>query len=164
MTLRYWYSKDEKRRAGEAYTPSPQMALTVSICLMAGIFFCIQFAGAITIRSSAAATTTATTTQSAPPRNIELHIASNGLVLLRGAKVETVEADHIDVAVQWQSLAVVWRVRTKNAQVLGSDGEKTDAPLSIGQYVTVTGTLSRETEQPTIEGKYVRMTTLISDK
>lgn len=72
--------------------------------------------------------------------------------------MDAVAVDHIDVAVHWDSVSMLWRVHMKKAKVLGTDGEETSVPIEEGQYVTVTGTLVPSKERPAVEGTYVRMT------
>lgn len=96
-----------------------------------------------------------------PPRAsmLEIHVANNGLVLLRGARVSSVEGDIIRAHTAWDSAEFVWQVQTNKLSTtfLTSDGKKeTLTDVRAGDVITVTGQLIRGLAEPMIEARFVR--------
>ncbi len=89
---------------------------------------------------------------------VEIHIANNGLVLLRGARVTSVSGNTIYVATKSGSVDFVWIVQTGSAtKLLTSKGEKqTLADIQPGDYVKVTGTLLESGARSRIDADFVR--------
>ena len=100
-------------------------------------------------------------------RPLEMHIANNGLVLLRSAKVVSVEGKVIIVRTTWGSADFTWTVRTNvshfetrsfGTRVLDRDGKKDSlGSVQPGMLVTITGTLDSTAEVPTIDADTVRL-------
>jgi hypothetical protein len=93
------------------------------------------------------------------PLTREMHIANNGLMLLRGAEVLSLSGSSIKVDVSWSSGTLTWTLMTNNNTVfLTSTGQKaTMEDIKVGDYLTVTGTMYNTGSEPTIAAKYVRM-------
>ncbi len=99
-------------------------------------------------------------------RPLEMHIASNGLMLLRNAKVTAVFGTTITVSATWGSADFVWVVHTNGStyetrnfgtRFLDRDGKPISlADVRIGDAVTITGMLNMAMEEPTIEANSVR--------
>lgn len=91
------------------------------------------------------------------PPMLEMHIANNGAVLLRGAQVISTSGGTIEVGMRWNSVQFTWAVRTNsNAFFFNSKGEKEISPtIPVGDVVTVTGMLIANGPQPTINAEYI---------
>lgn len=89
---------------------------------------------------------------------IEVNIANNGLVLLRGARVTDITGTVIQVDMKWGANDFAWTVNTRsNTKFINSKGEnQTLNDIQVGDYVIVTGMLARGADQPTIEADFVR--------
>lgn len=89
--------------------------------------------------------------QQAPMR--EVHIANNGLVLLRGARVISVSGSTIHVGLSWGSSDMPWAVATTyNTKFLTSKGEKaTIGDIAVGDIIRVTGKLSASGIEPIVD-------------
>src|SRR3989344_3491332 len=100
-------------------------------------------------------------------RPLEMHIANNGLVLLRSAKVVSVEGKTITVRTAWGSADFTWTVRTNvshfetrsfGTRFLDRDGKKGAlGSVQPGILVTISGTLDSAAEAPTIDAATVRL-------
>ena len=101
------------------------------------------------------ASSTITTTR---PPMLEIHIANNGLVLLRGARVMSISGSTVHVEMTWGVSHFTWIVQTSsNTHILTPQGESTTlADIHIGDSVTVTGMLSAHTTESTIDAEFVR--------
>jgi hypothetical protein len=99
--------------------------------------------------------------------SLEIHIANNGLVLLRSATVEAVDGNTVTLSTSWGAEHMHWTVRTNGSdyevhhygtQFLDSAGRpSTVADLHVGGLVTVTGMLDQNASDPTIAANTVRM-------
>lgn len=89
---------------------------------------------------------------------LEVHIANNGLVLLRGARVISISGETIRVGMTWGLADFTWAVKTNSGtKFVTSKGEKeTLADIQTGTFVTVTGMLTGSATEPTIDGEVVR--------
>lgn len=89
---------------------------------------------------------------------LEVHIANNGLTLLRGARVHSISDNTIYVITEWSSTEFTWEVQTKLfTKFLGTKGEKkTLADIHVGDIVTITGKLIRGGADPIIDAGFVR--------
>jgi hypothetical protein len=87
----------------------------------------------------------------------EMHIANNGLVLLRGAHVISVSGGTIQVGMSWNSVQFTWVAQTNSSTLFfTAAGERETSPdIQIGDTVTVTGTLVAAGSQPTIDAEYI---------
>ena len=98
----------------------------------------------------------AASTQAAPMR--EVHIANNGLVLLRGARVVSVSGSEIRAHIAWGASDFIWTVHTEyNTKFLTSDGKKeTLEDIAIGDTITATGMLVAGGGGPVMNAEFVR--------
>jgi hypothetical protein len=87
----------------------------------------------------------------------EMHIANNGLVLLRGAEVISLANDTMQVKMTWNSAQFTWTVRTNaNTKFFTSTGKKEPSPdIQVGDSITVTGMLAASSAQPTLDAEYI---------
>ena len=98
----------------------------------------------------------------APPANkapmLEMHIANNGLVLLRGARVVSISGDNIRVKMAFRGADFSWVLRTNyNTRFITRAGEKgTLGDVQAGDVVTVSGMLAAGGAEPTVSAQYVR--------
>lgn len=92
------------------------------------------------------------------PAMLETHIANDGLVLLRGARVTAVSDDIIHVGMVWGSSYFTWAATTGHyTKFLDSKGEKESlSDIAVGDTVTITGRLRANDTEPTIEADFVR--------
>ena len=100
-------------------------------------------------------------------RPLEMHIANNGLVLLRSAKVISVEGKTITARTAWGSADFKWTVRTNasrfesrdfGTRILDRDGKKGSlGSVRPGMLVTITGALDSMAQEPTIDADSVRL-------
>lgn len=99
---------------------------------------------------------TASTTPKAFTR--EVHIANNGLTLLRGAHVISISGNVIRVGMTWNSLDFTWQIQTSySTKFVNSEGEKMSAnDIRIGDIVTVTGNLAQNGREPIVNADIVR--------
>lgn len=88
----------------------------------------------------------------------EVHIANNGLVLLRGARVVSISGRLLQVAIAWNSTDFIWLVQTSAATkfLTPDSAEQPLDSLHVGDVVSITGTLSPRGAWPTIDAKFVR--------
>lgn len=98
----------------------------------------------------------ATSTKSMPMR--EVHIANNGLMLLRGATVTSLSGSTIHISMSWGGTDFKWAINTTSAtKFLTSGGEKgTRADIQVGDTIGVTGMISSGGSEPTIDAAFVR--------
>jgi hypothetical protein len=88
----------------------------------------------------------------------EVHIANNGLVLLRGAQVRSIIGNVMRVELVWQSGSIAWTVSTAySTQFYSATGEKqTLADIQVGDVISVTGALSGSGGLNAVAATYVR--------
>jgi hypothetical protein len=96
----------------------------------------------------------------------EVHIANNGLVLLRAAKVVSVNGTTLTLSTAWGSNTFTWTVRTAasssgkhnyGTQFIDLHGDAVaSGAISSGDLVTVTGMLDTSTKEPTLDADTVR--------
>ncbi|OGG52407.1 hypothetical protein A3H16_02420 [Candidatus Kaiserbacteria bacterium RIFCSPLOWO2_12_FULL_53_8] len=89
---------------------------------------------------------------------VEVNIANNGLVLLRGAHVLAMNGGTIHVGMSWGSSDLTWILETNyNTQFLTQNGKKeTLSDIQVGDIVTVTGKISGGGTEPIIDTQVVR--------
>ncbi len=111
-------------------------------------------ANTVYLSPDGAATTTAA--QQNPP--VEVHIAANGLTLLRGVRVLSVSGNTIKVGMTWGSSDFTWLVQTDfSTKFVNAEGEKeSSANIHIGDTVTVTGKIARGGGTPVVDADIVR--------
>jgi|SRR3990167_8874554 len=105
---------------------------------------------------SAAGAVQAPASDTAPMR--EVHIANNGLTLLRGATVLSVSRGTLKVGMTWDSSDFTWILETNyNTKFLTAAGQKiTRDDITAGDVVTVTGTLIEAGREPRIAAEVIR--------
>ena len=104
---------------------------------------------------------------STPLRPLEMHIANNGLVLLRSAKVVSVQGNIIVVSTAWGSADFTCTIRTDlshfesrsfGTRFIDRDGKKGSlGGVKVGSVVTITGALDPSAGEPTIDADSVRL-------
>ncbi|MDO8481678.1 MAG: hypothetical protein Q7S75_01175 [bacterium] len=136
-------------------------AVSLASLVLAGMFVIQGHAQPLANRTTSASPQSSenkatSATQKVPM--LEVHIANNGLVLLRGARVISVSGNTIHLGMTWGSSDVTWAALTHyNTKFLTSDGQKeTMADISVGDIVTVTGTLSASGVEPIVNADFVR--------
>jgi hypothetical protein len=97
----------------------------------------------------------ATSTQSIPTH--EMNIANNGLVLLRGAHVDSISGSELHVSMSWGGSNFSWKIETNaNTKFLTSIGQNaTLADIQDGDFLTITGKLAGSGSDPTIQAEFV---------
>jgi|GEM_PF-3314336 hypothetical protein len=96
----------------------------------------------------------------------EMHIANNGLVLLRSARVVAVHGTTLTVSTAWGTTDFKWVVLTNassyethyfGTRFLNRNGQEI-APQNVraGDYVTITGALDATAQEPTLNADSVR--------
>ena len=102
----------------------------------------------------AAAATLATEDEDSPKA---MNVANNGLILLRGARIISVDSDSIIAEVTWGSQNFIWNIKTERNTKFIQNGEKTTIEeLRIGDVGTITGDLDTDAREPTVIADYVR--------
>jgi hypothetical protein len=93
------------------------------------------------------------------PKNLELHIASNGLSYLKGARILSVGQNSLEVDVQWGSAEFPWHISlTPSTHYVDTRGEKLRlSDLREGQFVSITGPLLTDESVPSVKAQYVRV-------
>ena len=88
----------------------------------------------------------------------ELHLAANGLVLLRGASVESITNGIIRCSALFDGIGFYFEVKTDaNTRYISSAGDKGAADAVVaGSYIDVTGMLAKGGEEPIIAAQFVR--------
>src|SRR3989344_2727807 len=88
----------------------------------------------------------------------EVHIANNGLTLLRNARVLSVSGSMIRVRMTWGAADFTWIIQTSySTKFMSAEGEKVSASdIRIGDTVTVTGKIAQNGKEPTVNADIVR--------
>lgn len=112
--------------------------------------------GTALLSAGAAATGTPKPSIAAPM--LEIHIANNGLVLLRDARVTAISGGIIRVAMVWGSTDLTWTIRTDSGtKFMTSEGEPgARADIERGDSITVTGMLAGSGTEPVIDAHTLR--------
>jgi hypothetical protein len=96
-----------------------------------------------------------------PAPMLEVHIANNGAVLLRDARVVSIDGDNLRVAMSWEVADFIWLVQTSptlNTSFLRVKGEKGALiDIRVGDFITITGKLVSSGGEPTITAQIIRM-------
>jgi hypothetical protein len=99
--------------------------------------------------------------------SMEVHIANNGLILLRSAKIVSINGATLTLSTAWGSSVFLWNVRT-NANSYGTHNYGTKFidlngnPIAVenvqaGNLVTITGMLDQNAQEPTLDADMVRI-------
>lgn len=88
----------------------------------------------------------------------EVHIANNGMMLLRGATVVSVTPDIIRVAMDFGPSHFAWQIQNNSGTIFTSSSGVAESRSDIeeGDMVTVTGTLLQGGSEPMIHAVYIR--------
>ncbi len=75
---------------------------------------------------------------------LEVHINDNGRVLVRGAKVTSVDGATIHAAMSWNAASLTWTIVTNNGtKFVARSGETRALPgIAVGDYVSFSGNLA----------------------
>lgn len=102
-----------------------------------------------------------------PLRPLEMHIAHNGLVLLRSARVVSIRGPVMTVSTAWGSTEFRWTVQTDlshfekrnfGTRFIDQNGKEGSLrSIQAGSTVTITGTLDSDAREPTINADSVRL-------
>ena len=142
-----------------------------ALILLAGIalfvFLLLVFLFSLPAQNVASSSATAppqTAFADVPP--LEVHIAENGLVLLRSAQVVAVTGNTITLSTAWGSTNLKWIVHTDassyGARHFGTSfftrggKELSLQDVRVGDFVTVDGTLDNTAQAPTLKADVVR--------
>jgi hypothetical protein len=129
--------------------------------LIVSIGFYEIYAGTVSFQSTvhAAGGLPIVATSTSPAALREVHIANDGLVLLRGATITAIAGNALHVSLVWNETRFDWlvtiRTGTKLFTTTGEPGAL--ATLQVGQVIDVTGVLTQGDSVPHIEAQYVRM-------
>ena len=87
----------------------------------------------------------------------EMHIANNGLILLRGANVESNENGVLRISMSWGNADFTWSIDTDGkTEYYRSNGEPgTLADIQPGDTITVTGMLTKGGAFSTVAAEYI---------
>ena len=88
----------------------------------------------------------------------EVHIANNGLVLLRGAEVVSISGSSIRVRMAWEGGNFNWKIKTNGkTKFFTAMGEKgTAGDIQTGDIVSVSGMLASSGEESIIIAEFLR--------
>ena len=92
----------------------------------------------------------------------EVHIANNGAVYLRGARITRIEASSISVRAGWGSMEFDWDVTTNvGTHFINAKGETIRiGVLKVGDIVAVTGVLDQSADSASMRAQYIRISAL----
>lgn len=136
-------------------------AFSAAVCVGSILLFFL-----LPSKNASAEVGTAPILASASIRPLEVHVAADGLVLLRSARVVAAQGDTVVVSTAWGSADLRWNVRIDSnsfgkhnfgTQFLTRDGAKVSSlNLHAGQPVTITGMLDATAGEPTLVADSVR--------
>lgn len=115
-----------------------------------------SFVSSVGATASDSPATGATSSANAPM--LEMHIANNGLVLLRGAQVLSIEGKRIRIGQNWGGQRFMWTVQTeKYTKIFSQKGEKAElSDITAGDIIKVTGKLIGGGSEPIINADFIR--------
>jgi hypothetical protein len=92
------------------------------------------------------------------PTMLEVHIANNGLVFVRGAQVTSISDGVIRTSMFWGSTDFVWVVKTSGVtKFINQQGQKQNiSDVKVGDIVTITGKLASDNDKFIINAEFVR--------
>ncbi len=109
------------------------------------------------VASNAAHVIVGSESMSAQPALAEMHIANNGLVLVRGARVIAVNGSSIRVSLSFNGTDFTWMLQTNsNTRFVTSAGEQeTIAHIQTGDIITASGMLSGGGVEPQLNAQSI---------
>ena len=112
--------------------------------------------GATYFSITKAATPSTLLTEKTPVLGI--HVANNGLIILRGAQVLSSSNGTVRVITAWNSASFTWEIQTRSfTEFVTSQGKKeTLKDVRVGDIVTITGDLAQGGPEPVITAQIVR--------
>lgn len=106
-------------------------------------------------------------TPSADTKILEVNIANNGLVYLKGATVESVDGTTLTVSTSWKLAKIIWTIQTNETynstrhfgtKFLDSKGETTKlSDIKIGDTIRVSGVLDLNSSGLNVVADVVRI-------
>ncbi len=92
---------------------------------------------------------------------LEVHIANNGIILLRYARVISITGNDIRVAMSLDTVDFTWLIQTsayRGTTFLKSRNEKAElADIQVDDLITVNGKLVSSGAEPIIDAQIVRL-------
>ena len=97
---------------------------------------------------------------------LEVHIARNGMVLLRGAQIESIEDKSLVVSTTWNSTKMLWTITTNESyyktrhfgtSFFAKSGERlalTD--FKVGDIITVSGVMDVNSDGLKVKAEFIR--------
>lgn len=89
----------------------------------------------------------------------EVHIANNGMALLRGVRVKSLGTDTLTVETLWESGNFTWNIETYQfTKFLNSKGEPSEwKEIHEGDTVTINGILTNGGGSPALKADFIRI-------
>lgn len=89
---------------------------------------------------------------------LEIHIANNGSVFLRGARVVSVSEEAIRVATAWEEVGFTWKIQINfyTKFLKSRSEEQAFEDIHVGDLVNVTGDLVSGGAEPVIKAHFIR--------
>ena len=136
------------------------MIFSILVLLLGYLLFTIRHP--VTSKASGVSATYVVSKETAnfiSPAMLEVHIANNGSVFVRGATVSSITNGDLGISVVWGSTDFSWIVKTTAVtKFINSKGKKqTLADLKIGDIVNVTGSLLSNSDQLIVSADYIRI-------
>ncbi|MDO8518467.1 MAG: hypothetical protein Q7S26_04235 [bacterium] len=93
-----------------------------------------------------------------PSQVLEMHVANNGSIYIKGAVVTAVSGGAVVASVTWGSATFPWRIQSSYlTSVAQHDGKKIAlADLAVGDRIIITGTINSNATEPTIDAQSIR--------
>lgn len=91
----------------------------------------------------------------------EMHIANNGLISMRGARITSISGNSLTAVLSWGSQSFTWNITTspgsKGTTFLNKAGEKISfTDLQVGSYISIAGLLDTSAPDPAIAAQIIR--------
>ena len=146
-----------------------KVLIATIIAVTTAVLLFLYFSALFSVRTASAAPQVSSDTvylgtpAAAVPANAkapvqEVHIANNGLLLLRNATVLSNARGTLRVGMTLGSLNFTWIVETDSGTefLIGTGEKETAGDIKVGDTVTVTGTLKNSGAEPVVEADYIR--------
>lgn len=101
----------------------------------------------------------------ADAQSVQLTIAPNGQVMIRGARIDAITADGVTISTGWGSTSFSWRVELTGSTrfVPGSGSVAARKALKVGDIANITGELDTSRAAPTIVASVFKDTSIYQD-